>query len=117
MNYIYDISLLKKVNVFANLKATGTFILQWPHKVEELEEKLPSSVKREIAGKRLKFFTFTASAKDSIAERLAAFFTLSGVLPEIGGLSALIASAKNVCNIHPQGSVFSNTLNRTSAQT
>lgn len=90
---VYDVSLLNKVNVFANLKPTGTFILQWPYKIEELEEKLPSSTKREIAGKRLKFYTFSAS-KDSPAERLAAFFSLSGVLSEVGGLQALISSAK-----------------------
>lgn len=85
------------MNAFANLKPTGTFILQWPYTTEELEEKLPSSTKREIAGKRLKFYTFkTSSAKDSLAERLAAFFSFTGILPELGGLPALIASSKNV---------------------
>lgn len=77
---IYDISLLKKVNVFANLKSFGTLIVQWPFGVQDLEEKLPSATKREIAGKRLKFFVFEASSEHKIASQLAAFCVFSGLL-------------------------------------
>eukprot|EP00026_Physarum_polycephalum_P000660 Phypoly_transcript_00661.p1 GENE.Phypoly_transcript_00661~~Phypoly_transcript_00661.p1 ORF type:complete len:956 (+),score=128.73 Phypoly_transcript_00661:1265-4132(+) len=76
---IYDISLLKKVNVFANLKSFGTLVLQWPFNKRELEEKLPSATKREIAGKRLKLYVFEASSENKLASQLAAFCAFGGI--------------------------------------
>jgi hypothetical protein len=71
------------VNVLANLKSFGTLVLQWPFSKQELEEKLPSATKREIAGKRLKFFVFEASSESKLASQLAAFCTFGGLLDDI----------------------------------
>jgi hypothetical protein len=86
--YIYDLSLLKKVNVFANLKSLGSLVLQWPYSINELEEKLPSATKREIAGKRLKLFVFEA-AENKLASQLAAFCAFSGIAKDISTLKAV----------------------------
>jgi homodimeric pyruvate:ferredoxin (flavodoxin) oxidoreductase len=69
---------------------TGTFVLNCPWSTrEELDENLPSHVRRTIAEKNIRFFTIDASkvARDSGLGKLTnnvmqtAFFNLSDVLP------------------------------------
>lgn len=74
------------MNVLANLKSFGTLVLQWPFGLNDLEEKLPSSTKREIAGKRLKFFVFEVAADNKLASQVAAFCVFSGLLKDISTL-------------------------------
>ena len=77
------------MNVFANLKSFGTLVLQWPYSKEELEEKLPSATKREIAGKRLKFYVFEVATDNKLASQLAAFFAFSGFIKDVATFKAV----------------------------
>ena len=77
-----------KCDIIHELKEGGTFLLNTSWKVEELEEKLPADVKRELAKRKIAFYTIDAK---SIANELglgnhaniilqAAFFRLSRVM-------------------------------------
>lgn len=82
-------SYIYKYDVLKGIKQGGIFVLNCPFKEEELEEKLPSEMKREIANKNVKFYIIDANA---IAEKVGlkmkinmimqtAFFKLSNILP------------------------------------
>jgi len=82
-SFVYQYDLLK------GLKKGGTFVLNCPWKVEELEEKLPASVKRYIANNNIKFYIIDALAIASelgLGNRInmvmqAAFFKLANIIP------------------------------------
>ncbi|MFW5975326.1 MAG: pyruvate:ferredoxin (flavodoxin) oxidoreductase [Desulfosalsimonas sp.] len=76
-------------DVLEGIKPGGTFLLNSPWTLEDLEEELPASMKRQIAEKNLKFYNIDAI---SIAEKVGlggrinmimqtAFFSVSNVLP------------------------------------
>jgi pyruvate-ferredoxin/flavodoxin oxidoreductase len=76
-------------DVLEGVKPGGTFLLNSPWTLEEMEEEIPASVKRTIASKNLKFYNVDAV---KIAETIGlggrinmimqtAFFSLSKVLP------------------------------------
>ncbi|MCF8110254.1 MAG: pyruvate:ferredoxin (flavodoxin) oxidoreductase [Desulfobacteraceae bacterium] len=76
-------------DVLEGIKPGGTFLLNSPWTKEDLEHELPASMKRIIAGKKLKFYNIDAI---SIAEKIglggrinmimqAAFFKVANVLP------------------------------------
>ncbi|MCK4902289.1 MAG: pyruvate:ferredoxin (flavodoxin) oxidoreductase, partial [Thermoplasmatales archaeon] len=78
-----------KYNLLEGIKENGTFVLNSPWTLEEMESCLPNSIKKTIAEKKLKFYTIDAV---KIAENVglggrinmvmqAAFFKLSKVLP------------------------------------
>lgn len=80
---------VNKYDLLEGIKQNGTFVLNCPWTVEEMETQLPSSLKQTIAKKQLKFFTIDAV---KIAKSLglggrinmvmqAVFFKLSKVLP------------------------------------
>ena len=71
------------------IKPNGTFLFNTEWTVEQMEEKLPANVKRDLATKNIKFVTIDAT---KIARELglgnrtnsvlqAAFFNLTGIIP------------------------------------
>ena len=82
-------SYVDKYDLLEGIKENGTFVLNAPWTLEEMESCLPNSIKKTIAEKKLKFYTIDAV---KIAENVglggrinmvmqAAFFKLSKVLP------------------------------------
>ncbi|MCC5910752.1 MAG: pyruvate:ferredoxin (flavodoxin) oxidoreductase [Clostridiaceae bacterium] len=82
-------SYLNHYDLLKGLKENGTFVLNCPWSPEELEDKIPASIKRFIAEKNIKFYVIDAV---SIAEKIglggrinmimqAAFFKLADVIP------------------------------------
>jgi pyruvate-ferredoxin/flavodoxin oxidoreductase len=84
-NYVY----VDKYDLLEGIKYNGTFVLNSPWTLEEMEEKLPNSLKRMIAEKKLDFYNIDAVriAEDvGLSGRInmvmqTAFFKLSKVLP------------------------------------
>ena len=82
-SYVYEYDML------SSLKPGGTFLLNTQWTREELEERLPGSMKRYIANNNIKFYTIDAVAKAKeigLGGRInticqSAFFKLSGILP------------------------------------
>lgn len=82
-------SYINKYDVLAGLKDGGTFLLNTQWSPEELEEKLPASVKRYIAKHNIKFYTINAvdiAQKIGLGGRInmimqAAFFKLANIIP------------------------------------
>lgn len=82
-------SYLDKYDLLEGIKEGGTFVLNAPWTLEEMEKQLPNSLKRTIAQKKLKFYTIDAVkiAKEiGLGGRInmvmqTAFFKLSKVLP------------------------------------
>jgi len=90
-------SYVDKYDLLEGIKDNGTFVLNSPWNLEEMEEKLPNSLKRIIAQKKLKFYSIDAV---KIAENVglsgrinmvmqAVFFKLSKVLPVDEAISYL----------------------------
>ncbi len=82
-SYVHQYDLLE------GIKDGGTFVLNCPWTVEDMEHELPASMRKAIAEKKLKFYTIDAV---SIAQKVGlggrinmvmqtAFFKLAGVLP------------------------------------
>jgi len=82
-------SYVDKYDLLEGIKDGGIFVLNCPWSIEEMENKLPYSLKKTIAEKKLKFYTIDAV---KIAEDIGlggrinmvmqtAFFKLSKVLP------------------------------------
>jgi pyruvate-ferredoxin/flavodoxin oxidoreductase len=79
--YIYD--------VLEGIKNGGTFMLNSPWTLQEMEEKLPAAMRRAIARKKLKFYNIDAvhiAGEVGLGGRInmimqTAFFKASGVLP------------------------------------
>ncbi|EKE20726.1 MAG: hypothetical protein ACD_7C00499G0002, partial [uncultured bacterium] len=82
-------SYIYKYDVLKGIKKDGIFVLNCPFKEEELEDKLPQEMKREIFNNNVKFFIIDAnSIAQSVGLRMrinmimqTAFFKLSNVLP------------------------------------
>jgi len=81
--YVTQFDLLK------GIKKGGTFLLNSPWSAEEMEEKLPNSLKRELAKKNVKFYNidaFKLAEEIGMGERIntimqAAFFYLADIIP------------------------------------
>jgi pyruvate-ferredoxin/flavodoxin oxidoreductase len=76
-------------DVLEGIKAGGTFVLNSPWTLAEMEQKLPARVRRTIAQKRLKFYNIDAvkiAQEVGLGGRInmimqTAFFKLANVLP------------------------------------
>jgi len=96
-SYIYKYDLLE------GLKDGGVFLLNSTMTREELAEKLPAVMKRQLAAKKAKFYIINAVniAKDlGLGNRTnmimqAAFFKLTGVIPEEMAVKALDESIEH----------------------
>ncbi|UCF12373.1 MAG: pyruvate:ferredoxin (flavodoxin) oxidoreductase [Thermoplasmatales archaeon] len=82
-------SYVDKYDLLEGIKEGGTFVLNAPWTLEEMEKYLPNSLKRTIAEKKLKFYTIDAV---KIAEEIGlggrinmvmqtVFFKLANVIP------------------------------------
>jgi len=82
-SYVYHYDLLK------GLKENGTFVLNCPWSVEELDEKIPAAIKRAIAQKNINFYIIDAvgiAREIGLGGRInmimqSAFFKLAEVIP------------------------------------
>jgi len=91
-NYVacHNQSYLGKYDLTKGLKKGGTFVLNCQWKPEELEEKLPASMKRYFAQNDIKFYIIDAvsiAREIGLGSRInmimqAAFFKLANVIPE-----------------------------------
>jgi pyruvate-ferredoxin/flavodoxin oxidoreductase len=78
-------------DMLSDLKEGGVFLLNTHWSKDELDAQLPSSMKQQIANKRIKFYTINATqiARDSGMGRRTngvlqtAFFSISNVIPNI----------------------------------
>ncbi|KYK22816.1 pyruvate-flavodoxin oxidoreductase [Thermoplasmatales archaeon SG8-52-2] len=90
-------SYVDKYDLLEGIKQDGTFVLNSPWNLEEMEENLPNSLKRKIAEKNLKFYSIDAVkiAEDvGLTGRInmvmqTVFFKLSKVLPVDDAISYL----------------------------
>ncbi len=84
-------SYVTRLDVLEGLKESGSFLLNCVWTPDELEEKLPASIKREIAQKKIAFYIINAY---NIAEEIglghrinmvlqSAFFKISKVIPNL----------------------------------
>ena len=96
-------SYMYKYNLLDGLKDGGTFLFNTTMSPEELAEKMPAAMKRTLAEKQAKFYIIDAV---NIAKDLglgnhtnmimqAAFFKLTGVIPEDTAVSALYESIEH----------------------
>jgi pyruvate-ferredoxin/flavodoxin oxidoreductase len=82
-------SYVDKYDLLEGVKKDGTFVLNSHWSLEEMEEKLPNSLKKIIAKKNLKFYNIDAvkiAEQVGLGERInmvmqTAFFKLANVLP------------------------------------
>ena len=82
-SYLYHYDLLK------GLKKNGTFVLNCPWSIDELDEKLPPSIKRYIAKNDINFYIIDAvgiASEIGLGNRInmvmqSAFFKLANVIP------------------------------------
>ncbi len=80
---------VNKYNLLEGIKNKGTFVLNCPWSIEQMQEKLPNSLKKTIAEKNLDFYTIDAvklSENVGLGGRInmimqTVFFKLSKVLP------------------------------------
>ncbi|MGM0453771.1 MAG: pyruvate:ferredoxin (flavodoxin) oxidoreductase [Thermodesulfobacteriota bacterium] len=80
---------VQQYDVLEGIKDGGTFLLNSPWTIEEMEEELPASMRRTIAQKKLKFYNIDAvkiASSVGLGGRInmimqTAFFRLSNVLP------------------------------------
>ena len=96
-------SYVNKYDMVGDLKAGGIFVLNCKWTEEELEEKLPARLKREISEKNIRFYTIDAV---KIAEEIGlgnrinmvmqgAFFKLINIIPEDIFIKELKQAASN----------------------
>ncbi|MHC6180815.1 pyruvate:ferredoxin (flavodoxin) oxidoreductase [Clostridium sp. JNZ X4-2] len=82
-------SFINNYDILKGLKRGGTFVLNCPWKSEELDEKLPASMKKYIAENDIKFYIIDAvkiAREIGLGGRInmvmqAAFFKLANVIP------------------------------------
>ncbi len=82
-------SYVDKYEILEGIKKEGTFVLNSPWSLEEMEEKFPASLKRKIAENNLKFYNTDAVAiakEVGLGQRInmvmqTVFFKLSEILP------------------------------------
>ncbi|HHW47228.1 MAG TPA: pyruvate:ferredoxin (flavodoxin) oxidoreductase [Clostridiaceae bacterium] len=82
-SFIYQYDILK------GLKQNGTFVLNCPWKAEELDEKIPASIRKYIARNNINFYIIDAisiASEIGLGNRInmimqAAFFKLANVIP------------------------------------
>jgi len=93
---------VNQYDLIDDAKQGGTFVLNSPWSLADMEEKLPGSLKRTIATKKLKFYTIDAvkiAQEVGLGGRInmimqTAFFKLAGVIPFEQAVTMLKASIK-----------------------
>jgi pyruvate-ferredoxin/flavodoxin oxidoreductase len=86
----HQFNFLEKIDMLAALKPGGTFLLASPYGKDEVWDRMPAEVQKQIIDKKVKFYIIDASGiaeKAGMGRRInvtmqTAFFKVSGVLPE-----------------------------------
>ncbi len=89
-------------DILEGIKENGTFVLNSPWSVEDMEKELPASMRRTIAEKNLKFYTIDAvkiASSVGLGGRInmimqTAFFKLASVIPFEQAVALLKESIK-----------------------
>jgi pyruvate-ferredoxin/flavodoxin oxidoreductase len=98
----HNFSFLEKYDMLANIKPGGTFLLASPFGADEVWDKMPDEIERQIIDKKLNFYVVNALKLDHelhLGGRIntimqTAFFKISGILPADEALAALKSAAK-----------------------
>ncbi len=98
----HNSAYVRLYDVLAGIKTGGTFLLNSPWSLAEMETHLPGSMKRTIAQKKLKFYNIDAVAigeKAGLGQRInmimqTAFFKLADVIPVNDAIEYLKAAIK-----------------------
>jgi pyruvate-ferredoxin/flavodoxin oxidoreductase len=88
--------------MISELKDGGVFLLNCAYGANELDEKLPADVKRQIASRKIRFYTIDANrisrslglGNHSNTVLQAAFFSLADIIPVDEALGYMKAAAK-----------------------
>ena len=86
----HKFAFLEKLDMLANAKDGGVFLLNSPHAADKVWDELPLEVQKRIIDKKLRFYVIDAmdiAEKSGMGTRIntimqTAFFKISGVLPE-----------------------------------
>ncbi len=86
-----------RYDMLSNIKEGGIFVINCKWNRSELETKLPATLRREIAEKKLRLYTIDAEAvaiKNGLGQRInmimeAVWFHLLNILPDTEAISAL----------------------------
>ncbi|MBI2280265.1 MAG: pyruvate:ferredoxin (flavodoxin) oxidoreductase [Bacteroidetes bacterium] len=86
----HQFKFIEKFNMVTDLKQGGTFLLNSPFSKDEIWDKLPIEMQKEIIQKEIKFYVIDASkvAQDAHLGKRAntvlqtCFFAISGILPK-----------------------------------
>jgi pyruvate-ferredoxin/flavodoxin oxidoreductase len=86
----HQFKFIEKFNMVADLKQGGTFLLNSPYSKDEIWDKLPIEIQKEIIQKEINFYVIDATkvAQDAHLGKRAntilqtCFFAISGILPK-----------------------------------
>lgn len=95
-------SFLERYDILGKAKEGATFLLNAPYSKEEVWDKLPAEVQKQIIDKKLKFYAIDAShiaLKSGMGSRTntimqTAFFGISGVMDKDAAIDAIKEAAK-----------------------
>ncbi len=87
----HQFSFLEKIDMLSALKPGGTFLLASHYGKDEVWDRMPAEVQKQLIDKKAKFYIIDASGiaeKAGMGRRInvtmqTAFFKVSGVLPEV----------------------------------
>ncbi len=98
----HQFSFLEKFDMLANIKPGGTFLLSSHYGKDEVWNRIPVEVQKQIEEKKLQFYVINAvdiAEEVGLAGRIniimqTAFFLISGILPEKQALDLIQKSVK-----------------------
>jgi len=98
----HQFSFLEKYDMLSNIKMGGTFLLAAPFDADQVWDNMPDEVAQQIIDKKLKLYAVNTHKLDNelqLGGRIntvmqAAFFKISGILPEDEAIASLKAAAK-----------------------
>ncbi|MFA0889813.1 MAG: pyruvate:ferredoxin (flavodoxin) oxidoreductase [Synergistales bacterium] len=93
----HQFAFLEQYNVLKSAEKGGTFLLNSPYGPEEVWDKMPKTIQKEIIDKNLKFYVIDAvdvAQKAGMGGRIntvmqTCFFAISGVLPKDEAIAAI----------------------------
>jgi pyruvate-ferredoxin/flavodoxin oxidoreductase len=90
-NYIacHNVSFIYHYDILGGIKSKGTFVLNCPWTVDELEEKIPAAIRRHISENNIDFYIIDAisiASEIGLGNRInmimqAVFFKLANIIP------------------------------------
>jgi len=93
----HKFSFLEKLDMLANAKEGGVFLLNSPYPADKVWDEVPIEVQRRIVDKKLRFYVIDGSdiaEKAGMSGRIntimqTAFFVISGVLPQADAIKLI----------------------------